>query len=93
MKEIFVRYAVIGKVAQAHMALGLAEGVITSAEAHSFLEELQRRGRYHKLADIGASCIVDFDIAMSSKNDGRAQDLAQKVDELALFDELTTGDL
>jgi hypothetical protein len=93
MKAIFVRYAVIGKVAQAHMAIGLEKGIITAGEARSFLADLQQLGRHHDLAEIGLSCVVDFSTAMSSENDGRAQELAQRFDELALFDELTLGDL
>jgi hypothetical protein len=91
LKKIFPRYAVMGKVAEAHMALGLAQGTVTSAEARSFRDELQRLGRHHDLAKIGVTCIVDFTAAMSSDDNVRAQDLAQKFDELVLFDELTTG--
>lgn len=47
---------------------------------------------HHNLAEIDVSCVVDFNAAMASTNDGRAQDLAQKFDELILFDELTTDD-
>ncbi|KAM0553401.1 hypothetical protein ACHAPJ_007415 [Fusarium lateritium] len=87
MKEIFVRFAVIGKVAQAYMAIGMGSGMISNEEAREFMEELQRRGRHHNLAEVAASCVVDFEVAMTSKHDGRAQDLAQRFDELALFNE------
>lgn len=91
MKEIFLRYAAIGKAVEAQMTIGLKEGSIASAEARSFLDQLRQRDRHHALADAGLSCIVDFDVAISSKNEGRAQALAQQLDELLLFDELTTG--
>ncbi|KAH7191734.1 uncharacterized protein B0J16DRAFT_393706 [Fusarium flagelliforme] len=87
IKEIYVRFAVIGKVAQAYMAIGLETGMISNEEARAFMETLQLRGRHHNLADVAVSCIVDFGVAMSSQNDGRAQDLAGKFEELALFND------
>ncbi|KAF5582748.1 transcription activator acu-15 [Fusarium pseudocircinatum] len=90
MKEIFVRFPVIGKVAQAYMAIGMGSGMISNIEAREFMQDLQRRGRHKDLDDITALCIVDFEVAMSSNGDGRAQDVAQKFDELALLNEFIT---
>lgn len=88
MKEIFIRFAVIGKVAQAYMAIGMDTGVISSSEAREFMQNLQHRGRSHDLARVAVSCVVDFERAMSSKEDFRAQDVARKFEELALFDDI-----
>ncbi|KAF4456621.1 Conidial development protein fluffy [Fusarium austroafricanum] len=87
MKEIFIRFPIIGKVAQAYMAIGMGSGMISSKEAREFMQDLQQRGRHKDMDDITALCIVDFEVAMSSSQDGRAQDLAQRFEELALFDE------
>jgi hypothetical protein len=87
MKEVVTRYAVIGKAGQAHMSVGLAQGAITSDEARTFMEAIRRKGHHHDLAEIGLSCIIDFKAAMSSHVDGRAHELAERFDELALFDE------
>ncbi|KAJ4111476.1 hypothetical protein NW768_011830 [Fusarium equiseti] len=69
IREIYVRYAVAGKLAQACMAIGLDTGNTSSEEAREFMEDLELRGRHHNLADVAASCIVDFGVAMSSHND------------------------
>ncbi|KAI9163565.1 nitrate assimilation regulatory protein nira [Paramyrothecium foliicola] len=69
IREIYVRFAVIGKVAQAYMAIGLDTGMISNEEAVEFMEALQLRGRHQNLADVAVSCIVDFGVAMSSQND------------------------
>ncbi|KAM0487395.1 hypothetical protein ACHAP7_001908 [Fusarium lateritium] len=87
MKEIFIRVPIIGKVAQAFMAVGMGSGMISNKEAREFMQDLQRQGRHKDLDDITASCIVDFEVAMSSNHDGRAQELAKRFEELALFDE------
>ncbi|KAH8671613.1 hypothetical protein BX600DRAFT_434712 [Xylariales sp. PMI_506] len=92
MIETFARYPAIGKAAQAHMTIGITEGTVTSAEAHAFIEELQRRGWHHNLANIAASYVVDFDKAMLSRSDGRVQNLAERFEELMLFEKLTTGE-
>jgi hypothetical protein len=91
MKEIFVRFAVIGKVAQAYMAVGINAGVISGEEARTFMDDLQHQGRSHRLTDVAVSCVVDFESGMLSKDNYRAQDLAQKFEELALFDDFITG--
>ena len=93
MKEIYTRFAVIGKVAQAYMTIGMDSGMISVEEARAFMEELQEKGRYHDLSKVGASCIVDFKTALSSRDDSRAQDIAQRFDELALFNEVIGADL
>ncbi|KAI9151383.1 hypothetical protein HJFPF1_08585 [Paramyrothecium foliicola] len=93
LKELFVRFAVMGKVAQAYMTLGMDSGMITSAGAQAFMEDLHHCGRQHNLADVAVSCIVDFEVAMSSKSGGRAQQLAQKFDEMALFHEFIQSEV
>ncbi|PNP61231.1 hypothetical protein FNYG_14035 [Fusarium nygamai] len=87
MKEIFIRFPVIGKVAQAYMAIGMGSGMISNKEAREFMQDLQRRGQHKDMGDITALCIVDFEVAMTSKHDGRAQEVAQTFEELAFFDE------
>ncbi|KAJ4269755.1 hypothetical protein NW762_001423 [Fusarium torreyae] len=86
-REYALEVVLIGKVAQAHMAIGMGSGMMSNGEAREFMQELQRRAHHHNLADVAASCIVDFEVAMTSKHDGRAQDPAQRFDELALFNE------
>lgn len=87
IKEIYVRFPVIGKVAQAYMAIGLETGMISHEEARQYMKDVELRGRHHNLADVAVSCIVDFGVAMSSQNDGRAQDLAGRFEELTLFND------
>lgn len=89
---MFVRHAVMGKIAQANLSLGMSTGRISSAQAQMHLSELQQRARHHEVAKIVTTCIVDFDRAISAKDDWCAEDLAQKFDELAVFGDVTKGD-
>jgi hypothetical protein len=91
-KVLFVRHAVLGKIAQANLSLGMTTGKISSAEAQKLLFELQQRAKHHEMSKVATACIVDFERAMSAKDEWSAQDLAQKFDELAIFGELTKGE-
>jgi hypothetical protein len=76
------------QVARANLCLGLSAGTITGIEAQMLMKDLECKTRHHRLAETSISCIVDFDRAMYTQHDSRAQDLAEKFDELAMFEEL-----
>jgi len=66
---------------------------MTSNEAKSLMAELRRRGAHHgtpKLAS--SSIIIDFDRAAANPDEARTRAIAEQFDELALQEELTTGD-
>ncbi|KAF4985882.1 hypothetical protein FGRMN_11065 [Fusarium graminum] len=86
MKDIFVGFPVIGKVAQAYMAMGMTSGMISEKEARDFMEDMQSRASHKDLEEITALCIVDFEAALASKQEGRAEEIAQRFEELALFE-------
>jgi hypothetical protein len=86
MSELYPRNAAIGKTAQAYMTIAIASGSLTSAEAVGYIDALQQRGRHFDLGEVVASCIVDFDRALTSRNHGRAQELATRFEELAFLD-------
>ena len=88
IREMYVRFAVIRKVAQAYMLIGLDTGTISNEEAREFMVDLQHHGRRHNLVDVSVSCIVEFGVAISSENEGRAESLAERFEELALFGDL-----
>lgn len=88
MREMNVRFAVIGKVAQAYMVIDLDTGMVSNEEAREFMEDLQHHCRRHNLVDVSVSGIVDFGVAISSENEGRAEKLAGNFEELALFGDL-----
>ncbi|KAF5542980.1 conidial development fluffy [Fusarium mexicanum] len=88
-QHLYVGYPLFGDVAQAFLTMAINNGLITNREAKRFMAELKGQGEHHGLADAGisTSLIVDFDLAMTNKEEANVQAVAQKFEEVALFDE------
>lgn len=69
--------------------MAINNGLITNREAKRLMAEVKGQGRHHGLADAGisTSLIVDFDLAMTNRSEADVQAVAQKFEEVALFDE------
>lgn len=73
--------------------MAMSEDMISAAKAVQLTERLRRCVQHHTaLEEAIISCVLDFDLAVTAtKSDGQADVLAQKLDELTMFEELTTG--
>lgn len=88
-QHLYVGYPIFGEVAQAFLTMAINNGLITNREAKRLMAEVKGQGRHHGLADAGisTSLIVDFDLAMTNRGEADVQAVAQKFEEVALFDE------
>ncbi|RYC81304.1 hypothetical protein BFJ63_vAg15801 [Fusarium oxysporum f. sp. narcissi] len=88
-QHLYVGYPIFGEVAQAFLTMAINNGLITNREAKRLMAEVKGQGRHHGLADAGisTSLIVDFDLAMTNRSEADVQAVAQKFEEVALFDE------
>ncbi|KAF5628904.1 conidial development fluffy [Fusarium sp. NRRL 52700] len=88
-QHLYVGYPLFGDVAQAFLTMAINNGLITNREAKRLMAELKGQGEHHGLEDAGisTSLIVDFDLALTNKEEANVQAVAQKFEEVALFDE------
>jgi hypothetical protein len=92
-KQCAICFPVAIELAQATLSLALSKGRITGLEASTLMEGIREQAKHHDMTEIiTVSIIIDFELAMSSKNDSRCHVLARRFNELIMFDELTTGD-
>lgn len=92
-KELYVCFPIYKDITQGFLAMGLRNGVISSSEARELMEDLMKAGQHHKTVDqVTRSFTIDFDLALTDPDEAKAHNLAMKFDELALFDEVTSGD-
>ena len=91
-----MRYRVIGSMLQANLVLGLEAGTVTSAEARLMMDELHKYGKHHTVSEEDVtSCLLDFKQAMNNSRTENAtvSVIAQRFEELLIFDEFTEGEL
>jgi hypothetical protein len=90
--EMYQSYAVCWDVAKGFLSRAMRDGVMSSVEAKELMTELLRRGVHHKVPEQAMSSIViDYDLAEGNLEVARVKVLAERFDELALYDEFTTG--
>ncbi|OAQ87559.1 nitrate assimilation regulatory protein nirA [Purpureocillium lilacinum] len=91
--DLYESYYFFWDIVKGFLARAMRDGTMTSNEAKSLMAELRRRGAHHgtpKLAS--SSIIIDFDRAAANPDEARTRAIAEQFDELALQEELTTGD-
>ncbi|CAO2658120.1 Nn.00g073800.m01.CDS01 [Neocucurbitaria sp. VM-36] len=92
-KDVYVQHRVFQAVVPAHLSLALQNGAITAQEAKSMMVEFQGYGEHHKAAEgVLTDSVLDFQAAIENRGDARVDQLAEKFDELVMFDEFTTGE-
>lgn len=93
-KRAATRFAVIISIAQAYLSLGLTWGRITSKEARILKKEfeiLARRYNNDGFSEQTAKCIVDFNVAITDKAKGRADQISQESELLAIFEDFVNA--
>ena len=64
---------------------------MTGQEASTLIESILEQTKHHDTTEIATvSAIIDFELAMSSKDECRSNALAKRFNELVMFNELTT---
>ena len=92
-KKVSVQYRCYADVVRAHLSMGMRSGILTSQEARQFMVELNQSIQRHAAVDQAVnSCIVDFNKAMTAPHEAQAHGLALQFEDLAMFNEFTTGD-
>ncbi|SCN82036.1 uncharacterized protein FFE2_04914 [Fusarium fujikuroi] len=88
-QHLYIGYPIFGEIAQAFLTMAMNNGLITNREAKGLMAEVKEQGRHHELSHVGISTtlIVDFDLAMTNRGKADVQAVAQKFEEVALFDE------
>lgn len=80
-------------VVQGYMAMALKSGALSGSEAAAVVERTKAGGRHHKSTqEAVGSFTIDFGLALTDPDDAKAHSLAVRFDELALFDDITSGD-
>lgn len=85
-QHLYVGYPIFGGIAQAFLTMAINNGLITNREAKKLMAEVKGQGGHHG-EGISTSLIVDFDLAMTNRDEADVQAVAQKFEEVALFDE------
>lgn len=76
------------------LSMALRNGFLSAPEANTVLIDMRRIGqRYDSQFSVGASFMVDLELAMTNPGEARVQILASAFHELAIFREFTTGDV
>jgi len=89
-KECATCYPVATELAQATLSLALTRGCILGPEATSLMEDIHDQTEHlDKDDNATSSVIVDFELAMSSKEESRSKALADRFDDLILFGDFT----
>jgi hypothetical protein len=86
------KFPIVIAIVKALMMVALSANLITSQEAFRLVDLLQDKDRmaFRSIAEPTKTCVlVDLDMAISDTQAAHVDQLAQRFDELALFDELT----
>ncbi|KAM3490673.1 hypothetical protein MY3957_006078 [Beauveria namnaoensis] len=90
----FFNTAVMKLIAQANLAAALDCGALSSNTANAMMQEIRAVGKHHMASDEAViQGLLDFDLATRSLQEAQIVAMAQRFDELLLFNDLTTGDL
>ena len=84
-------FPVLADIAQGCLSLALLNGNRSKEEAQKLKQALVNVSGHCTLRKVSSSVIVDFDRAVAHGDSYRAYEIAQKFDDFAMFDELTTG--
>jgi hypothetical protein len=91
-REAVPSYPVFSQVVLANLSMALQRGAMSTSEANSIRDEFQAMRRPYEVADVASSSIMDFEQALSSETGSRIHELAERFEEMTMFDALTTGD-
>jgi len=92
-KHLYSRYRVYEDVVQGFLAMAIEQNVMSGSEAREFVDEFKSAGKHHEASECTSGLFtIDFSLALTDRDNAKAHALAQKFEELSLFEELTNGD-
>ncbi|KAM0549925.1 hypothetical protein ACHAPJ_009172 [Fusarium lateritium] len=88
-QHLYIGYPIFGDIAQAFLTMAINNGLLSNREAKKLMAEVSGQGQHHELSQVGISTtlIVDYDLAMTNRDEAAVKAVAQKFEEVALFDE------
>lgn len=86
------KYPVFSQIVAANLVVAVRIGAMTSSEAYAIGEDSEVYGKHYESAEVATCCIIDYDHAISDKKGTRVDELAQRFDELTVFEAWTPGD-
>jgi hypothetical protein len=96
-KVLYPQYAVIVPIFKGLLSMGVFNGVITSQEAYDALGQLlAKRGNQHQsssgVVEPTKCCfMIDLDLALTDMTAARVDGLAQRFDDMVMFENFTHG--
>ena len=92
-QDLYVCFPVYENVMQGFLAMAMRSGAISGLEARGLIESLRERGTHHKASEQAVgSFTIDFNLAMTDPDKAKVHILALQFDELAIFDQFTSGE-
>ncbi|KAF3049591.1 hypothetical protein E8E11_009017 [Didymella keratinophila] len=92
IKDVYVCYRVFAGIVPAHLSIALQAGAITAKEARLLNQEFLAVGRHHRVAEeVLTDSYVDFSRAIRKQDGAKMNELADKSEELMLFEDFTQG--
>jgi len=89
-KDVYVCYRVFAGIVPAHLSTALQAGAITAKEARLLNQEFLAVGRHYRVADeVLTDSYVDFSRAIRKEGGAKMDELADKFEELMLFEDFT----
>lgn len=92
-KSLYPRYPVTLLVAKGLLTMAAAAHLTTAQEAYEFIRQLRARGPNTAALDppTAACFMVDLDTALIDQGSAHIDHLAQRFDDMVMFDEFTHG--
>ncbi|KAK5994307.1 hypothetical protein PT974_04780 [Cladobotryum mycophilum] len=86
-QQLYIGHPIFGDIARASLSMATKNDRITKDEANILLAELQELGYHHRFAQsvITTSIIVDYDLAMTNRDEARVRTLAISFTDTKLF--------
>lgn len=93
VRDFYVCFPVYDLISTGVLAMAMRKGVLSGREARMLLVAMRARGQHHpdRSSKTAGSFFLDFDLAITAPAEALAVAVAKDFDELAMFDDLTTG--
>lgn len=92
-KMLYPRYAVTIPIFKGLLSMAVSSGIITSQEAYDALGQLlTNKGHHNPVAEPTQSCfMIDLDLALTDMAAAHIDTLAQRFDDMVMFENFTHG--
>lgn len=90
---LYPKYAVVGPIFKGLLSMAVYNGIITSQEAYEALGQLlaKKQDRSVTVQPTESCFMVDLDLALTDLTSAHVDSLAQRFDDMVMFDNFTHG--